>query len=56
MSKNIKKILKEKMNHLFETKGFEDMEVAFGVKGKSDNLDSERSWPIWFNGNGGRLF
>lgn len=43
MSKNIKKILKEKMNHLFETKGFEDMEVAFGVKGKSDNLDSEEA-------------
>lgn len=43
MSKKIKKILKEKMNHLFETKGFEDMEVAFGVKGKSDNLDSEEA-------------
>ena len=43
MSKNIKKILKEKMNHLFETKGFEDMEVAFGVKDKSDNLDSEEA-------------
>jgi hypothetical protein len=43
MSKNIKKILKEKMNHLFETTGFEDMEVAFGVKDKSDNLDSEEA-------------
>jgi hypothetical protein len=43
MSKNIKKILKEKLNHLFETKGFEDMEVAFGVKDKSDNLDSEEA-------------
>lgn len=43
MSKNIKKILKEKMDHLFETKGFEDMEVAFGVKHKSDNLDSEEA-------------
>ena len=41
MSKNIKKILKEKMDHLFETKGFEDMEVAFGVKHKSDNLSDE---------------
>jgi len=43
MSKNIKKILKEKMDHLFETKGFEDMEVAFGVKDKSDNLDPEEA-------------
>jgi hypothetical protein len=38
MSKNIKNTIKNKINTLLETKGFEDMEVAFGVKHKSDNL------------------
>jgi hypothetical protein len=43
MSDNIKKIVKNKLNTLLETKGFEDMEVAFGVKHKSDNLsDAEK--------------
>jgi len=37
MSK-LSKIVKENINNLLETKGFEDMEVAFGVKHKSDNL------------------
>lgn len=43
MEKNIKKILEEKMNKLYETKGFEDMTVAFGVREKSDNLDAEEA-------------
>lgn len=44
MSNNIKKIVKNKINTLLETKGFEQMEVAFGVKHKSDNLsDSEKA-------------
>jgi hypothetical protein len=44
MSKNIKKILKKNLNTLLETKGFEHMEVAFGVKEKSDNLsDAEKN-------------
>ena len=43
MEKNIKKILEDKMNKLYETKGFEDMTVAFGVRGKSDNLDVEEA-------------
>lgn len=43
MSKNIKRILKKNLNTLLETKGFEHMEVAFGVKEKSDNLsDAEK--------------
>ena len=44
MSKNIKNTIKNKINTLLETKGFEDMEVAFGVKYKSDNLsDAEKA-------------
>ena len=44
MSNYIKKIVKNKVNTLLETKGFEDMEVAFGVKYKSDNLsDAEKA-------------
>lgn len=44
MSNNIKKIVKSKVETLLETKGFEDMEVAFGVKHKSDNLsDAEKA-------------
>jgi hypothetical protein len=44
MSNNIKKIVKDKLNTLLETKGFEHMEVAFGVKHKSDNLsDAEKA-------------
>jgi hypothetical protein len=43
MSNKLKKILKNKLNNLLETKGFEHMEVAFGVKEKSDNLsDAEK--------------
>ncbi len=43
MSKNIKKIVKKNLDFLLETKGFEKMEVAFGVKEKSDNLsDAEK--------------
>ena len=43
MSKNIKNIVKKNLNSLLETKGFEHMEVAFGVKEKSDNLsDAEK--------------
>lgn len=43
MSKNIKNIVKNNLNSLLETKGFEHMEVAFGVKEKSDNLsDAEK--------------
>ena len=43
MSKNIKKIVKKNLKTLLETKGFEHMEVAFGVKEKSDNLsDAEK--------------
>ena len=40
MSK-IKNIIKQGINNLLETKGFEDMEVAFGVKHKSDKLSDE---------------
>jgi len=43
MSNNIKKIVKKNLDIILETKGFEDMEVAFGVKEKSDNLsDAEK--------------
>jgi hypothetical protein len=43
MSKNIKETIKKNLNTLLETKGFEHMEVAFGVKEKSDNLsDAEK--------------
>jgi hypothetical protein len=40
MSK-ISKLIKEGIMNLLETKGFEDMEVAFGVKHKSDNLSDD---------------
>jgi hypothetical protein len=40
MSDKIKKTIKKKLDVLLETKGFEDMEVAFGVKEKSDNLSA----------------
>lgn len=40
MSK-INNIIKQGINNLLETKGFEDMEVAFGVKHKSDKLSDE---------------
>jgi hypothetical protein len=44
MSNYINKIVKNKIKTLLETKGFEDMEVAFGVKYKSDNLsDAEKA-------------
>jgi hypothetical protein len=40
----LNKIIKEGLKNLLETKGFEDMEVAFGVKHKSDNLsDAEKN-------------
>ena len=43
MSKNINKIVKKNLKTLLETKGFEHMEVAFGVREKSDNLsDAEK--------------
>jgi hypothetical protein len=43
MSK-LNKIIKNDLENLLETKGFEDMEVAFGVKHKSDNLsDAEKN-------------
>jgi hypothetical protein len=43
MSK-INNIIKQGLDNLLETKGFEDMEVAFGVKHKSDNLsDAEKN-------------
>jgi hypothetical protein len=43
MSKNIKETVKKNLSTLLETKGFEEMEVAFGVKEKSDNLsDAEK--------------
>jgi hypothetical protein len=43
MSNNIKKLVRKNLNTLLETKGFEHMEVAFGVKEKSDNLsDAEK--------------
>lgn len=43
MSNKINRIVKKNLNTLLETKGFEDMEVAFGVKHKSDNLsDAEK--------------
>jgi len=43
MSK-LNNIIKEGLENLLETKGFEDMEVAFGVKHKSDNLsDAEKT-------------
>ena len=38
MSNKIKRTVKNNIRTLLETKGFEDMEVAFGVKEKSDNL------------------
>lgn len=38
---NLNKIIKKDIQTLLETKGFEDMEVAFGVKHKSDNLSDE---------------
>jgi len=39
----MKNIIKNKIQSLLETKGFEHMEVAFGVKHKSDNLsDAEK--------------
>jgi hypothetical protein len=41
MSKNIKNIVKKNLNSLFEDHGFEDMEVAFGVQHKQDNLSDE---------------
>jgi len=37
---NIKNTIREKVKSLLETKGFEHMEVAFGVKEKSDNLSA----------------
>jgi len=41
---NLNKIVKKGIENLLETKGFEDMEVAFGVKHKSDNLsDAEKT-------------
>jgi len=44
MSKNIKETIRRNLNTLLETKGFEHMEVAFGVKEKSDNLsDAEKN-------------
>lgn len=43
MSKNIKKTIRKNLNTLLETKGFEHMEVAFGIKEKSENLsDAEK--------------
>lgn len=40
---NLNKIIKKDIKNLLETKGFEDMEVAFGVKHKSDKLsDAEK--------------
>ena len=43
-SKNDQINIKEGLENLLETKGFEDMEVAFGVKYKSDNLsDAEKN-------------
>jgi len=43
MSK-LNNIIKKGVDKLLETKGFEDMEVAFGVKHKSDNLsDAEKT-------------
>ena len=43
MSNKIKKLVKKNLKTLLETKGFEHMEVAFGVKEKSDNLsDTEK--------------
>lgn len=43
MSRNIKKLVKKNIDTLLETKGFEHMEVAFGLKEKSDNLsDAEK--------------
>lgn len=43
MSK-LNNIIKKGIENLLETKGFEDMEVAFGVKHKSDNLsDAEKN-------------
>jgi hypothetical protein len=40
MSNKIKNTVKKNLNTLLETKGFEDMEVAFGIKEKSDNLSA----------------
>jgi hypothetical protein len=42
MSEELKELLKKNLQSLFEGDyGFEDMEVAFGVKHKSDNLTDE---------------
>jgi hypothetical protein len=38
---NLNKIIKNKVTNLIETKGFEEMEVAFGLKHKNDNLSDE---------------
>jgi hypothetical protein len=40
MSNKIKKTVKNNIKTLLETKGFENMEVSFGVKEKSDNLSA----------------
>jgi hypothetical protein len=41
---NLNKIIKKDIETLLETKGFEDIEVAFGVRHKSDNLsDAEKN-------------
>lgn len=43
MSDKIKKTINKNLKTLLETKGFEEMEVAFGVREKSDNLsDAEK--------------
>ena len=41
MSKKIENIIKKNLNSLFEEHCFEDIEVAFGVKHKQDNLSDE---------------
>ena len=41
MSKKIENIIKKNLNSLYEEHGFEDMEVAFGVQHKHDNLSDE---------------
>jgi hypothetical protein len=41
---SLNKIIRDRLNNLLETKGFEEMEVAFGLKDKNDNLsDSEKN-------------
>jgi hypothetical protein len=49
MSKNIKNLVKKNLGSLLETKGFEHMEVAFGVREKSDNLsnDEKKQFGEW---------